>query len=274
MGLENPSLFHAMKKALLDRQRVGVVVRDISKPMPSSLPDLFSNDYLSLATNNHLRQAVLERLNKAPYILGTTGTRALCGSPSQLISLEKRMKEYWDAPSALICNSGYDANLAFFGTLPQSTDAVIYDELIHMSIIDGLRVCRANQALVSFSHNSLTSLRETILRILASKPNIAAGHGTLFVALESAYSMDGDFAALPEIITIVEELVPAGAFHIVVDEAHTTGLYGAKGKGFVSLLGLERRVHTALHTFGKGCGFFGGESTSSISECYLLTRKS
>ena len=269
MALENPNLFQAMEKALINRQRIGVAVRDISKPMPSSQPDLFSNDYLSLATNHHLRQAVLEKLNKAPYILGTSGTRALCGSPGQLISLEKRMQDYWGAPSALLCNSGYDANFAFFGSVPQKTDAVIYDELIHASIIDGLKVSRASLALVPFAHNSLTSLRESILRILALKPNIMAGHGTLFVSLESVYSMDGDFSPLPDIIAVVEELVPAGAFHIVVDEAHTTGLYGEKGRGFVSMLGLERRVHTVLHTFGKACGFIGGDFSGFHSEWYI-----
>ena len=95
--------------------------------------------------------------------------------------------------------------------------------------------------------------------------SIASGNGTLFLSLLSAYSMDGDFALLPEIVTMVEELVPAGAFHIVVDEEHTTGLYGAQGKGFVSLLGLETRIHTVLHTFGKACGFNGGTSLYMVA---------
>ncbi|KDR82722.1 hypothetical protein GALMADRAFT_844204 [Galerina marginata CBS 339.88] len=257
MVLENPSLFQSMENALIGRQRAGIPVRDISQPMPTSLPDFFSNDYLSLATDPRLRRAFLERLDKAEYIMGTTGTRALCGSPSQLIALEERLKLHWDAPAAVVCNSGYDANLAFFRSVPQSTDTVIYDELVHASVIDGLKVSRASHALVPFSHNSLTSLRERILRVLDSNAKILKGEGTLFLSLESAYSMDGDFAPLLDIVAMVEELVPAGSFHIVVDEAHTTGLYGLNGRGFVSMLGLDSRVHTVLHTFGKGCGFFG-----------------
>ncbi|KIJ47289.1 hypothetical protein M422DRAFT_249137 [Sphaerobolus stellatus SS14] len=68
--------------------------------------------------------------------------------------------------------------------------------------------------------------------------------------------MDGDFAPFPEIIILVEELLPAGLFHIVVDEAHRTDLHGPNGRRFISMLGLDQRVHTVLHTFEKGCGFF------------------
>lgn len=262
MALENPSLFKAMENALLTRQRNGVPVRDISKPMPTFAPDLFSNDYLSLSTDTRLRRLFLERLDENSHVLGTTGTRPLSGSPSQLIALEERLQKFWDAPSALLCNSGYDANLAFFRSVPQATDIVIYDEFVHASIIDGLKSSRASHALIPFSHNSLASLHKCISGVLQAKPDLVtkgSGGPTVFIALESAYSMDGDFAPLGEMVTLVEELLPKGSFHIVVDEAHTTGIYGPQGRGFVSMLGLDRRIHTVLHTFGKGCGFFGGK---------------
>lgn len=274
MALPNPSLFHSIEQAILGRQKAGMPIRDISRPMPSSAPDMFSNDYLSLATDLQLRDAFLQRLSKIPYVLGTGGTRVLTGSPSWLIELEERMQQHWNAPAALLCNSGFDANLAFFRTIPQRNDVVIFDELIHASIRDGLSASRATQALYSFSHSSLTSLRERIADVIQKHPDIMEGKCTVFVVVESAYSMDGDFAPLPGIVDVVEELLPAGSAHIFVDEAHTTGLFGPAGRGFVSLLGLDKRIHTVLHTFGKACGFTGGEYFRILPWLARLTQSS
>ena len=117
---------------MIGRQLVGVPVRDISKPMPASRPDLYSNDYLSLATDPQLRRMFLERLSQTQYVLGTGGTRLLCGSPDWLIALEQRMMQFWGAPAAILFNSGYDGNVAFFRTVPQKTDAIIFDEYVRL----------------------------------------------------------------------------------------------------------------------------------------------
>jgi 8-amino-7-oxononanoate synthase len=95
--------------------------------------------------------------------------------------------------------------------------------------------------------------------VLKNHPNISVGRGTIFIAVESLYSMDGDFAPLPEIVELVDELIPKGCAHIFVDEAHTTGIYGSKGRGLVSLLGLEDKVDTIMHVFSKSYGVIGGE---------------
>ena len=257
--MSNP-LTIALEKALQGRRVKSVPVTDLLDDPTPTAPDLFSNDYLSLCTDPHLRQAFLDNISKEPLVFGTGGSRLLNGNTSAHLEFEHRMKTFFRAPAALLFNSGYDANVAFWHSVPQAGDAVILDELIHASTRDGLVASRARTALYPFSHNSATSFRDTLLHVLRAHPAIAAGKATVFVALESLYSMDGDFAPLPEIVRSVEELVPAGCGHIVVDEAHSTGLYGKQGRGLVSALGLEDHIETVLHTFGKGRALTGGMS--------------
>ena len=265
----------ALETALQGRRSRSVPVTDLlDDPTPSGV-DLFSNDYLSFCTDPQLRQAFLDKLSSEPLVYGTGGSRLLYGNASKHLEFENRMKTFFRAPAALLFNSGYDANVAFWHSVPQAGDAVIFDENVHVSIRDGLAASRVRTALYPFSHNSASSLRDTILHVLRANRAIAAGTATLFVAVESLYSMDGDFAPLPEIIQIVEDLVPVGCGHIVVDEAHSTGIYGTQGRGLVVSLGLEKRISTILHTFGKAPGLAGGmppqsvDIASSTSDAYF-----
>jgi 8-amino-7-oxononanoate synthase len=89
---------------------------------------------------------------------------------------------------------------------------------------------------------------------------VGKGPKNVFVAVESIYSMDGDLCPLRELVDAVEEVLPYGNGHVIVDEAHATGVLGPRGRGLVSELGLEKRVFLRLHTFGKGVGASGGES--------------
>ena len=234
-------------------------------PHNSSLsgPDLFSNDYLSLTRNTALRQSALKLLSETPLILGSGGSRWLAGNTFAHIAFEKRMSEFFGAPSALLCNSGYDANVAFWRSIPQEGDAIVFDELIHASTRDGMSECRAKEAIYPFSHNSVASFRERLLHVLSKHPAIAARQATVFIAIEALYSMDGDFAPLQDIVDAVNDLIPVGCAHLVVDEAHSTGLYGEGGRGLVSATGLVGRIDTVLHTFGKARAASGGERLTS-----------
>ncbi len=248
----------ALERALQERQRRLVPTPDLYDDVPFLAADLFSNDYLSLCTDLQLRQAFLDKVSQMPLVFGSGGSRLMSGNSPAHLQFEERMIKFFRAPSALLFNSGYDANVAFWHAVPQAGDAVIFDELVHASTRDGLLGSRARNAVYPFSHNSMSSLSDTILRVLAAHQAIASGHATLFIAVESLYSMDGDFAPLSEIVQLVEQLIPPGCGHIVVDEAHSTGLYGSHGRGLVSALGLENRVDTVLHTFGKARALTGG----------------
>lgn len=249
----------ALEKTLVFRQKNLIPVDDLSESSPCSAPDLFSNHYLSLDTNPKIRQNFLDKLSRSPTVFGSGGARLMSGNTPAVVALEAKLKEFYQVPAALLCNSGFDANICFFHSIPQSGDAVIFDEYLHASARDGLAASRTKPAQYAFAHNSISSLRDCIITVLKNHPNISAGRGTVFIAVESLYSMDSDFAPLPQIVELVDELIPKGCSHIFVDEAHTTGICGPKGRGLVSLLGLEDKVDTILHVFSKGVGVIGGE---------------
>jgi 8-amino-7-oxononanoate synthase len=165
--------------------------------------------------------------------------------------------DFFDSPSALLFNSGWDANVSFFATVPQPGDWVIYDELIHASVHSGLRASRIdNKRRVPFRHNDPEGLREILKQI--------DGKGTVFLAVESLYSMDGDFAPLPALLDILDEFVTRDRQCVVVDEAHSTGVYGRQGRGITHALGEQGRVGVRLMTFGKAVGSSGGKPSAFI----------
>ncbi|KIJ62943.1 hypothetical protein HYDPIDRAFT_114068 [Hydnomerulius pinastri MD-312] len=233
--------------------------------------DFTSNDYLSLSTSPNLRSAVLSALNSAPQILGSGGSRLLVPAPPH-VALEARLCRFLNAEAALLFNSGFDANVGFFSAVPQPGDAVLYDAHIHASVHDGMRVSRlSSDSLISFAHNSVPALRRALGHLTRGREDLKAGKTSVFVAVESLYSMDGTFAPLVEIVECVEEMLPLGNGYIVVDEAHATGIYGPKGRGMVAALGLESRVFARLHTFGKALAASGAVLlTTELVRDYLL----
>ncbi|TDL25764.1 PLP-dependent transferase [Rickenella mellea] len=268
------SLTEKLEEALKSRSR-RQIHRRIPPPShsnPSGLIDFNSNDYLSLSTCAPLRDRFLQRLHSSPAILGSGGSRLLVnGSAHQ--ALELRLAAFFKSPTALLFNSGFDANVGFFSAVPQAGDVVIYDEYIHASVHDGIRASRTrhNGAHFAFTHNSVASLRHVLRNALHDKPALRSGENCAIVAVESLYSMDGTFAPLKDIIDLVEGLFPRGNGYVVVDEAHATGLYGVQGRGLVALWGLENRVLARLHTFGKALSGSGAVIlTSPIVREYLV----
>ena len=143
--------------------------------------------------------------------------------------------------------------------MPQSGDVVVYDESIHASVREGMRLSRASKALSGpFGHNCADSLRCRIEAVKEAEAEVRSGKRNVFVAVEALYSMDGDLAPLAEIVDVVEKTLERGNGYVVVDEAHSTGLYGDNGRGLVCELRLEKKVFARLHTFGKALGCNGG----------------
>jgi 8-amino-7-oxononanoate synthase len=176
--------------------------------------------------------------------------------------LERNIADFHNAPAGLLWNSGFDANSGVFACIPQPGDVIIHDELIHASVHDGMRLSRAAETM-PFAHNSLADLRRLIERSMKNNPKIRKGSQNIFIAIESVYSMDGDLAPLAEIVDLVDELFPAGNGHIIIDEAHGTGVLGPHGRGLVCELGLEHKVFARLHTFGKSLACGGGKLISN-----------
>ncbi|KHJ33147.1 putative 8-amino-7-oxononanoate synthase [Erysiphe necator] len=160
------------------------------------------------------------------------------------------LAEFHEAPSALLFNSGFDANTSLFACIPQKGDVIIYDAYIHASVHEGLKLSRATKK-CSFNHNSLSHLRNLISDQIQLEPGLVDGSKSIFVAVEALYSMDGDMAPLREIIELVEKSFPQGNSYLIVDEAHSNGIYGENGRGLVHSLGLQGKIFARLHTFGK-----------------------
>ena len=228
-------------------------------PPPDLAPvDFSSNDYLSLSTSPLLRARVLSALNSSPAILGSGGSRLLVYNHAHA-ALEARLARTFRSPAALLFNSGFDANAGFFACVPQPGDAILHDGAIHASVHDGARASRIAACMRrSFVHNDVRALRTALCVLRKEYTTLREGKSSVFVAVESVYSMDGTVAPLRAILDTMKDVFPAGNAYLVVDEAHATGLYGPGGRGMVAQLGLEDCVLARLHTFGKALAASGG----------------
>jgi 8-amino-7-oxononanoate synthase len=187
---------------------------------------------------------------------GSTGSRLISGNSKQAEATEAFLADFHQAEAALIFNSGYDANVGLFSALGNRHALILYDELVHASIHDGLRLSLAKK--IKFRHNDVAHLQQLLTRHQAE---------TVYIAVESVYSMDGDQAPLKALAELAE-LCGAG---LVVDEAHATGVYGEKGEGLVVADGLAHRVYARVHTFGKAIGLQGAVVVgTNVLKNYLI----
>ncbi|KAH9866346.1 hypothetical protein IAQ61_008351, partial [Plenodomus lingam] len=230
-------------QGLLDRRHKNSTLRNLTLPKPNQI-DFSSNDFLSLSTSPQLKALYLDELQNTNLPLGSGGSRLLDGNSVYAEELEREIARFHGAEAGLLFNSGFDANAGFFACVPQHGDVIVYDELVHASVHDGMRLSRARE-MVAFAHNSVSNLRQILQGI--QKEN----QGNIFVAVESIYSMDGDVSPLKAIVDVVEDILGRNRGYIIVDEAHSTGVLGPQGRGLVSELGLDNCIFARLHTFGK-----------------------
>ncbi len=215
------------------------------------LVDFCSNDYLGFSRSEVLKGRIRDEVAKnTGSMIGSTGSRLISGNSQYCEGLEKFIADFHDAESGLIFNSGYDANIGIFSSIPQRTDTILYDQLVHASIRDGIRL--SNAKAFSFRHNDIVDL-ERRLKAEGRVSQEGRFAKNVLVAVESVYSMDGDCAPLTEMVELCERY---GA-SLIVDEAHATGVFGKGGEGRVVELGLEDRVLARVHTFGKALGSHG-----------------
>jgi 8-amino-7-oxononanoate synthase len=277
---QNDSRLDGIFAQLLNRRQSRNQLRRLTT-VPLGSVDFSSNAYLSLSSQPAVQGAFLARLQEAmgsPSLLGSGGSRLLDGNSSYAESLERTIAAFHRAPAGLLFNSAMDANVGLFACVPQPGDVVVYDELIHASVHDGMRLSRAARR-IPFAHSQVWEREssspaetsegtpvgkslEAVLQSLLESPDGALfqfGERNVFVAVEGVYSMDGDVAPLAEIVKCVESRLPNGNGYIIVDEAHSTGIFGDRGRGLVCELGLEDRVWARVLGFGKAMGCAGGE---------------
>lgn len=258
-------------QAVVDRRRSTGLLRTLTVQPPGSA-DFCSNDYIGFARCPKLilavdREIASRRETDKQFGTGSTGSRLLSGNSEYYEETEEMLTDFHTAESALLFNSGFDANFAFFAYVPFPGDIVIYDELVHASVREGIRAGRAQA--IPFKHNQMNHLRHVLQEIVkedaarftlngALTPLAVAGvHETkrrnIIIAVETVYSMDGHLAPLVELCDIADQF---GA-SLVADEAHGTGVYGQDGRGLANELDVESRIFCRVHTFGKGTGAHG-----------------
>ncbi len=206
-----------------------------------NLIDFASNDYLGLARSEELFESIQRKAESLPHRNGSTGSRLLSGNSTYTQSVEQKLADIFKSEAALIFNSGYAANQAVLSSLPQRGDTILYDELAHACIRDGARLSFANQH--SFKHNDLSDLEKKLKQTT----------GNIFIVAESIYSMDGDECPLEGLVALAKQY---NAF-LMLDEAHSTGLFGINGSGFAVDKNLHDKVDLKVYTFGKAMGIHG-----------------
>lgn len=216
-----------------------------------------SNDYLNLSGDPRLREAASAAT--ARYGAGATASRLVSGTLACHDELEQRLATHKGYPAALVFGSGYLANVGTIPTLIGHDDHAFTDRLAHASMIDGIRLSGARHH--RFHHNDVGHLTN----LLAKAPQ----RGRKLVLTESIFSMDGDAAPLAE---ITETAARHGAM-ILVDEAHSGGVFGPRGAGRVAELGLSERVHICMGTLSKALGGYGGFVACSSSLRDLLVNR-
>jgi 8-amino-7-oxononanoate synthase len=205
--------------------------------------NLSSNDYLGLAADPRLRQAVVSALAEG-IPLASTGSRLLSGNSQIWEQLEFEIARFMGSEAALYFNSGYSANVGVLSALIRPGDVVFSDAANHASIIDGLRLSGARK--VIFPHLDMNSLE----RELRTEFSRAAQK---FIVTESIFSMDGDGAPVVDLVALSEKY---GA-ELIIDEAHSTGVFGPRGRGLVAACGVSEQVLVTIHPCGKALAGMG-----------------
>jgi len=217
-------------------------------PIATNGIDFSSNDYLGFAKNEAIFEATHQYLLENNIkINGATGSRLLSGNHKLYEITEKYIATFHQSEAALIFNSGYDANVGFFSAVPQRNDVILYDELCHASIRDGIQMSHAKS--YKFQHNDYEDLETKIVKLQIPNPKLQ----TIYIVTESVFSMDGDTPNMETLVQLSEKFKAL----LVVDEAHALAVFGEKGEGVIQSQHLQNKVFARIMTFGKGLGCHG-----------------
>jgi 8-amino-7-oxononanoate synthase len=230
----------SLLKKLESRKEIGTFRSLKSK---CHLVDFSSNDYLGLARLESISvRAKQILLDSGHPSHGASGSRLLTGHHPLFEEVEQQIASYHQTETALIFNSGYDANLGLFAALPQRNDLVFYDELVHASIRDGLRLSMAKS--YSFKHNDFKDLARKIDKLKTAT--------SVWIVTEAVFSMDGDAPDWESLATVCNRF----EVHLIIDEAHATGVFMHLPEIYKQT-GLENHLTARVVTFGKALGCHG-----------------
>ena len=208
--------------------------------------NMCANNYLGLADNKEIIEAVKEGLDTRGF--GMASVRFICGTQDIHHELESKISDFFGTDDTILYSSCFDANTGLFETLLGEKDAIISDALNHASIIDGIRLCKADRH--RYDHGDMESL-ETCLQKTATA-------NKRMIATDGVFSMDGDIAKLDKICDLAEKYDAI----VMVDDSHATGFVGPSGRGTAELCGVQERIDIITSTLGKALGGASGGFTT------------
>ncbi|WP_022836170.1 glycine C-acetyltransferase [Salisaeta longa] len=218
-----------------------------------------ANNYLGLANNAEVMQAAKDGVDEFGF--GVASVRFICGTQTVHKQLEDELSAFHEKDDTILYNSAFDANTGFFESILGREDAIISDRLNHASIIDGVRLCKADRYV--YDHSDMASLEEQLQDAQDARVRV--------IATDGVFSMDGDVAKLDEICDLAEQYDAL----VMVDECHATGFMGDGGRGASEAKGVLDRVDVITSTLGKALGgATGGFATGPQEIIDLLRQKS
>ena len=219
--------------------------------------NMCSNNYLGLANHPRIIQAAKSALDNFGF--GVASVRFICGTQDLHIDLEKQISNFFETEDTILYSSCFDANGGLFETIFSKNDAIISDELNHASIIDGIRLCKANR--FRYKNNDMEDLEKKLIKAQSSRLKV--------IATDGVFSMDGQIAKLDEIVFLAEKYDAM----VMVDDSHATGFVGAKGRGSADHFGVMNKIDIFTSTLGKAIGGASGGFTTGKKEIIDLLRQ-
>ncbi len=244
---------HKRERLLLGPQGARIRVHGSEQPVLN----FCANNYLGLSANSHVIDAARSALDT--YGFGLSSVRFICGTQDLHAALEGRIAEFLGTEGAVLYSSCFDANGGLFETLLGEDDAVISDALNHASVIDGIRLCRAERH--RYAHGDMDALESALKK--------TEGRRLRMIATDGVFSMDGDIAPLERICDLADRYRAL----VMVDDSHATGFLGATGRGSSEHCGVVGRVDVVTSTLGKALGGASGGFTAGCAEIVELLRQ-
>ena len=216
-----------------------------------------ANNYLGLSSHPEVIKAAKETIDSHGY--GLSSVRFICGTQDIHKELEKKLSDFLGTEDCILYAAAFDANGGVFEPLLGEEDVIISDELNHASIIDGIRLCKAKR--LRYLHNNMDDLRE--------KLSEAKGARRILIVTDGSFSMDGTIAQLDKICNLADEFEAM----VMIDECHSSGFIGKKGRGTHEFRNVMGRVDIITGTLGKALGGASGGFTAARKEIVDLLRQ-
>ena len=218
--------------------------------------NMCANNYLGLSNNQEIIKAAQIALQDNGF--GMSSVRFICGTQEIHLELEKKLSEFLEKEDSILFASAFDANTALFEAVLTEEDELFSDQLVHASLIDGMRLCKAKKQI--YQHSDMNDLE---VKLSQSNARIK------MIVTDGVFSMDGDMAKLDELAVLAEKYNAL----LTVDDCHATGFIGENGKGTHEYFGVKDKVDIITTTFGKALGGAMGGSISGPKEIIQLLRQ-